>query len=490
MSALLPLLLVPLAGAIVLLWVRRPEPADAVHLVAALATAGAAGHLAVVVARAGTVRGPAPGLAADGLSAFMACLVAAVGLVAASGAPGWLGHEVAARRVGGARARRFRPLFHLFVFTMLAAVTTENVGVMWVAVEGTTLASVFLITTERTRASLEAAYKYLLICSVGIAVAFLGTVLLYYADVAQLGTRPQALEWPSLLQAAPALPRRLVQLAFVLLLVGYGTKAGLAPMHTWLPDAHSEAPAPISALMSGVLIAVGLYAVLRVKVVVDAAVGPAFAEGLLLVLGLLSMTVAAASLWAPRNYKRMLAYSSVEHMGLVCAGVAFGGPWGVGGALLHLVNHALAKSSLFVLAGRVLQRFGSAEVARVRGLARLMPWTGGAFLAATLALVGLPPFGLFLSELMILRAGFAADRPIAAGAMLVLLVAVFGGILRTVNRMAYGPGPEEVPAGERVTWALAPVAASLALLVLLGLGLPPGLLPALGRVAALVGGRS
>jgi hydrogenase-4 component F len=490
MTALAGLLLLPLAGALALLVVRRAGLADAVHLATAVGTAAAAGRLALVVARDGAVHGPLLGLAADGLSALMACLVAAVGLVAAAGAPAWLGHEVAARRVDGARVARFRPLFHLFVFTMLAAVTTENVGVMWVAVEGTTLASVFLITTERTRASLEAAYKYLLICSVGIAVAFLGTVLLYYADVAQLGATPQALEWPSLLQAAPMLPRRLVQLAFVLLLLGYGTKAGLAPMHTWLPDAHSEAPAPISALMSGVLIAVGLYAVLRVKVVVDAAVGPAFAADLLLAFGLLSMVVAAASLWAPRNYKRMLAYSSVEHMGLVCVGVAFGGPWGVGGALLHLVNHALAKASLFVLAGRVLQRFGSAEVARVRGLARLMPWTGGAFLAATLALVGLPPFGLFLSELMILRGGLAAGRPLAAGAVLALLVAVFAGMLRTVNRMAYGPGPEEVPAGEAVGWALAPVAASLVLLVLLGLGLPPGVLPVIGRVAALVGAPS
>jgi hydrogenase-4 component F len=420
----------------------------------------------------------------------MACLVAAVGLVGALGAPAWLRHEIVAGRVDAIRAARFRLLFHVFVFTMLAAVTTENVGVMWVAVEGTTLASVFLITTERTRASLEAAYKYLLICSVGIAVAFLGTVLLYYADVARLGATPQTLDWPSLQAAAPALPQPLVRLAFVLLLVGYGTKAGLAPMHTWLPDAHSEAPAPVSALMSGVLVAVGLYAVLRVKAVVDMAVGPAFAEGLLLAFGLLSMAVAAASLWAPRNYKRMLAYSSVEHMGLVCVGVAFGGPWGLGGALLHLVNHALAKASLFVLAGRVLQRFGSAEVARVRGLVRLMPWTGRGFLAATLALVGLPPFGLFLSELMILRAGVAAGRLVAVGAVLVFLVAVFGGMLRTVNRMAYGPGPEDVRPGEGLGWPLAPVAVSLLLLVLLGLGLPPGVLPVIARVAALVGGAS
>src|SRR5436190_4352747 len=276
---------------------------------------------------------------------------------------------------------------------MLLAVTTDNVGLMWIAVEGTTLASVFLITLERTRASLEAAYKYLLICSVGIAVAFMGTVLVYYANIQQLGESAETLDWSLLVTVAPRLPSGVVALAFVFLLIGYGTKIGLAPMHTWLPDAHSEAPAPVSALMSGVLLAVGLYALLRFKVVVDLAAGAAFARRLLVALGLLSIAVAATSLWAPQNYKRMLAYSSVEHMGLVCLGVAFGGWAGVAGALLHLVNHALAKSALFVLAGRVLQRYGSAEVGRVRGLRQAMPWTGAAFLAATLALPGVPPFG-------------------------------------------------------------------------------------------------
>jgi hydrogenase-4 component F len=484
------LLALPLLGAALLPLVRRPAVGDLVHGLTAAGTALAAVALALAVAGQGVVRGPGLGFAADGLSALMACLIAGVALVAALGAPAWLAQEVGAGRVTPARAARFRPLFHLFVFTMLAAVTTENIGVMWVAVEGTTLASVFLITTAGTRASLEAAYKYLVICSVGIAVAFLGTVFLTLADSARLGSFEHALEWPQLLANAPGLARRTVQLAFALLLIGYGTKAGLAPMHTWLPDAHSEAPAPVSALMSGILLAVGLYALLRVKVVVDAVAGPAFTGRLLLGFGLASMAVAAAFLWTSRNYKRMLAYSSVEHMGLVAVGVAFGGPWGLGGALLHLVNHALAKSALFVLAGRILQRFGSAEVARVRGLGRAMPWTGGAFLAAALALVGMPPFGLFVSELMILRAGFASGQRVAAALVLALLVVAFGGILSTVHRMAYGPGPATAAGREPIPWVLAPVAVSLVLLALIGLGLPPGLLPAIGRVAALVGGGS
>jgi hydrogenase-4 component F len=484
---LLVLLAAPLAGALLLAALRSGRAADVVHLLAATGTAAGAAALAVSVARDGRVVAPGWGLAADPLSAFMAAMVAGIALVAAVGVPHYVAVEQAAGRLTAARAGAFRPLFHLFVLTMLVAVTTDNVGLMWVAIEGTTLASVFLITLERTRASLEAAYKYLLICSVGIAVAFVGTVLVYYAEVQQFGQADQALYWSTLAAAAPSFPRRIVELAFVFLLIGYGTKAGLVPMHTWLPDAHSEAPAPVSALMSGVLLNVGLYALLRFKAVSDAAAGPAFAGRLLLGFGLASMAVAAASLWAPRNYKRMLAYSSVEHVGLVCVGLGFGGPLGLAGALLHMVTHALAKSALFVLAGRVLQRYGTAEVARVRGILQAMPWTGSAFLAAILALIGLPPFGLFVSEILVLRAGFASGRPWAAGLALGLLVAVFGGILRAVNRMLHGAPPDDLAAGEPSGWPLVPVGVNLALLVLLGVTFPAGVAAALARIASAVG---
>jgi formate hydrogenlyase subunit 3/multisubunit Na+/H+ antiporter MnhD subunit len=246
----------------------------------------------------------------------MIALIGIVAALAASEAPRYVAHTAPGR---------FYPLFHLFVFTMLLAVSTDDVGLMWVAVEGTTLASVFLVNFERTRASLEASYKYLLICSVGIAIAFLGTVLVYFAGIEQFGDEVHDLRWTTLLLLAPGLSPRVIELAFVFLVVGYGTKAGLAPMHTWLPDAHSEAPAPVSALMSGVLLSVGVYAILRFKPVVDAAARPGFARGILLALGVLSVAVAAAFLWTSPNYKRMLAYSSVEHIGLVCLGLGFGG---------------------------------------------------------------------------------------------------------------------------------------------------------------------
>ena len=470
------LLAIPLAGALTL--ARAPRRAAvALHGATAALTLGAAAAVVAAVGRAGVLTALGGLLRADALSAWMAALIGMVGALAAVEAP---------RYVAPGAGRRFYPLLHLFVFTMLLAVTTDDVGLMWVAVEGTTLASVFLVNFERTRASLEAAYKYLLICSVGIAIAFLGTVLIYFADVQQFGHAEHALHWTTLLRLAPGLPPRVVELAFVFLVVGYGTKAGLAPMHTWLPDAHSEAPAPVSALMSGVLLSVGVYAVLRFKPVVDAAAGPGFASRILLALGLLSMAVAAAFLWTSSSYKRLLAYSSVEHLGIVCLGVGFGGPWGVTGALLHIANHALAKSVLFLLAGRVRSAYGTADIAAVRGLLTRMPRTGTAFLAGMVALMGLPPFGLFTSEVMIFGAGFRGGRGASAALGLAILVAAFAGLLRATQTMCYGV-PEREPAPEAAGWrAVLPIGLALALLVATGLAWPPGLAAALSRVAAIV----
>src|SRR6266576_436473 len=473
--SLVVVLATPLVGAI-LLAVARGIAARELHLLATVLTAAAAGAVAVQVSHAGSIVALGGLFRADGLSAWMIGLIALVSLLAAIEAP----HTVPSAAVG-----RFRPLFHLFVFTMLLAVSTDDVGLMWVAIEGTTLASVFLVNFERTRPSLEASYKYLLICSVGIAVAFLGTVLVYFAGIQQFGDEAHALRWTTVVRLAPGLAPRVIELAFVFLVVGYGTKAGLAPMHTWLPDAHSEAPAPVSALMSGVLLSVGVYAILRFKPAVDTAAGPGFARGIMMALGMLSVAVAAAFLWTSPNYKRMLAYSSVEHIGLVCLGLGFGGTLGTTGALLHVANHALAKSIGFLLTGRIRAAYGSAEIAAVGGLMRGMPRTGAAFLAAMIALLGLPPFGLFVSEVMIFGAGFAQGFPFVAGVALLLLVIAFAGLLRGVHAILYGAAGQ--PAVEAAGWRPAlPVAAGFALLLLTGIAWPPGLGAALDRIAAIV----
>ncbi len=419
-------------------------------------------------------------LRADALSAVLAACVAAVAAMAAWFGPG-LGKDDEPRR-----ARRFQIFVNLFAFTMLCAVTTNNVGLMWVAIEATTITSAMLIALDVSKASVEASWKYVLLGSVGIALAFGGTVLAYF-DFAGLADPQEAvLNWTVLRAAAPSLHPEVVELAFVFILVGYGTKAGLAPMHTWLPDAHAEAPAPLSAMMSGVLLAVALYAVIRWRAVVSAAVGPAFPNRLLVGLGVLSLVIAAFSLLLQRNYKRMLAYSSIEHMGLVCVGLTLG-PAGAVAATLHLVNHALAKGAMFLLAGRILHRYRTTDIARVSGLLQTMPGTGWLFLAGGLALIGLPPFGLFVSELILLRAGFAAGRTWLMGAVLALLAVASVGLVAHANRMLYGPSPPGVPVGEREPWRLLPLALSLGALVVLGLTVPAPLATLLTRVADIVG---
>lgn len=472
---LLVLLATPLVAALVLSRAVG-RLAGTVHCGASVVTLTAAGAIAAVVAGTGPVTALGGFLRVDALSAWMVVLIAVVAALAAVEAP---------RYAPLGAPGPFYVLFHLFAFTMLLAVTTDDIGIMWVAVEGTTLASVFLVNFERTRTALEAAYKYLLICSVGIALAFLGTVLVYFA-VLQAADGTAGLGWSALRARAPGLDPRVVALAFAFLLVGYGTKAGLVPMHTWLPDAHSEAPAPISALMSGVLLSVGLYALMRFSPIVDGAAGPAHARRLFLAAGLLSMGGAAAFLWRPRNYKRMLAYSSVEHMGIVCLGLGFGGPWGTAGALLHVANHAFAKSVLFLLAGRIRAAYGTTDIAGVRGLTAVLPYTGRGFVAAMIALMGLPPFGLFVSEVMVFAAGFQQGYVVVPLVGLALLVVAFAGLLRALGAMLGGRSPSTAEPVAGTWWPALPIVVALAVLVVSGVAWPPGLAAALAAVAAVV----
>ena len=465
------LLLPPLAAAGIAAVSRPARAVGWTGAVLGLLPLGAAIVLCARVHEHGAVAlGGGDILRADALSALFASCVAFVAALS-----GWLGPSLAAHGEGAAaQCRRFQIFANLFAFTMLLAVLTSNVGIMWVAIEATTLTSAVLIPLRVTRASVEASWKYLVLGSVGIALAFAGTVLAYVDFVNVAGRGGAALNWTVLVAAAPSLHPEVLRLAFLFILVGYGTKAGLAPMHTWLPDAHSEAPAPLSAMMSGVLLAVAVYAIIRWRTVVNIAVGSGFTDHLLVALGVLSLALAAFSLITQRSFKRMLAYSSIEHTGLTCLGVALG-PLGMYAALLHVVNHAVAKSALFLLAGRVQRRFATAEVAGVTGLLQVMPVTGALFTAGTLAILGLPPFGLFVSEWGLVRAGFAARRPWLMAIVLVLLVIAFIGVLRHLNRMLYGTPTAGVPRGETERWLLVPLALCLVILAVLGLTLPPPL---------------
>ena len=425
--------------------------------------------------------GPGDVLRVDALSAV---LVLSISFVAALAA--WLGPGLGSDEgLGPAEVRSFRIFSNLFAFTMLVAVTTNNVAIMWVAVEATTITSAVLIPLHVSKASVEASWKYILIGSVGIALAFVGTVVGYFDFVSRAGDMgqhvPAVLNWTVLMAAAPAMHPAVAQLAFVFILIGYGTKAGLAPMHTWLPDAHSEAPAPLSAMMSGVLLAVALYAIVRWKAVVNVAAGPAFADALMITLGMASLAIAALSLVIQRNYKRLLAYSSIEHTGFVCLGLGLG-PLGVFAAMLHLLNHSVAKAMMFFLSGRILERYRTTELGGVSGLLTTMPVTGSLFATGMIALIGLPPFGLFLSKFAVLRAGFAVGHPWLMGAVLGFLLVAFVSLMVHLNRMLYGRPPATMPVGESRHWGLVPLALCAVILVVLGLTVPGPLESLLMRV--------
>lgn len=419
-------------------------------------------------------------LRADALTAWMLLVVGTVALIACASAPAYLAGERAAGRTSARAAWRYHVLVQAFLAAMCLAVVTANLGVLWVAVEATTIVTAFLVGHRHTRTSVEAAWKYVVICSAGIALAFLGTVLIYYAARQAGITEAWALDWPTLVARADRLDPAVTRLGITLIVLGFGAKAGLIPLHAWLPDAHSQAPAPVSALMSGVLLSVAFTAILRYRVIADAALGPDFTRVLLTGIALLTLALAAGLLLAQRDYKRMLAYSSMEHMSLIALATAIGSPLALSAALLHIAGHGLAKSVAFCASGRILQLTGTARIGRVRGLLSQVPAVAGAFGLAIVALMAFPPFSLFASELGIARAGFAAGGGLAwatAAALLLILVA-FAALAARTARMLLGPGTP-VERGSAADWPL-----SLGLAACAALGIATGPLTDLLHAAA------
>jgi hydrogenase-4 component F len=415
-------------------------------------------------------------LRADALTALMLLVIGAVATVACWAGVHYLHAETTAGASTPAAARRYQMLVQLFLAAMCLAVLADNLGLLWVAVEATTIVTAFLVGHRRTRASVEAAWKYVVLCSVGIAVAFLGTVCVYAAAVAAGRHGATALDWTYLTGHSADLDPALIRLAAGLVLLGFGTKAGLAPMHAWLPDAHSQAPAPVSALMSGVLLAVAVYAIWRYKTIIDAVLGPGHTRSLLLIAALLSLAVAAALLIAQRDYKRMLAYSSIEHMGLIALGTAIGSPLAVAAALLHVAGHGLTKAALFCGAGQILHATGSSRIDAVRGLTARRPALAGAFGLGLLAILGLPPFSLFASELGIARAGLAAGQGWAVAAAFTLALLAYAALARHGAGMLLGTPDTTTPTGYIVPIggpAVAPLAVALAATAVLGITVGP-----------------
>ncbi|MGH7715868.1 MAG: proton-conducting transporter membrane subunit, partial [Vulcanimicrobiaceae bacterium] len=387
----------------------------------------------------------------------------------------------------GERYRReFLALTNAFACSEIVVPLLTNMGGLWVALEITTILSALLIRLQGTAAALEAAWKYILIASCGLAFGLVAVVLLYVSGIGALGDHHTP-QWSAYLDAAAHLNPDAVRLAFIFALIGFGTKMGLAPMHAWLPDAHGAGPTPTSAMLSGALLSDALYAILRFAAIANLVVGHGLTHILFFVVGLISLFLAAFFLLQQRDIKRMLAYSSIEHMGIVASGLAFGAPLAVMGALLHTINHAASKSLAFFAAGRLTERYETREIAGIRGGIATMPVSGTLFALAGLSLAGLPPFGIFRSELMIVAGGLQSGAWILAIVVVLLLAVAFAGILRWVTATCAGSANDEVHRGER--FGVAICAMLLAFIVVFGLGLivPPQLTQLLQRAISIVG---
>jgi len=482
---ILALLLLPALAGVAAFALRADRPRRV------LLMAAAAGHAALVAAcwARRPASAPRDWLALDAPGLLFLTVTSGLFLVAAAYAVSYLAREVHAPRPDFEEGALFdngpEAIFTgcllLFLATMTLVTVSQHLGVLWVAVEATTLASAPLIYFHRHHRSLEATWKYLLVCSVGIALALLGTFLLAVA-AARPGEGEASMVLARMTEGAATFNLPWLKIAFVFILVGYGTKMGLAPLHTWLPDAHAEAPSVASALLSGALLNCAFLAVLRVHTVLVAAGIAEFSAELLRLLGLVSMAVAAVFILGQTDYKRMLAYSSVEHMGILALGVGLGAA-GTLGSLLHAVNHSVVKGMLFMLAGNVLAAYHSKSTAEVRGVSRVLPATGALWLAGLLAITGSPPFGPFVSELAIARAAADTGRFAVLGSYLLFLVLAFVGMGRIMVAMAQGPRPEGLPVGGEPRFSVLPAAALAATSLLLGCA-PPAALMALIREAA------
>jgi hydrogenase-4 component F len=425
----------------------------------------------------------------DGLSGVFLIAVAFVYAVVALYSIGYL-HP----GIGHIRLRRwYWPLLDVFGFALLATPAVANLGVLWVAVELTTVVSALLVTAEGSDESLEAGWKYIVIGSAGLAIGLLGIVLIYAAGVPSLGDRYTP-TYTILAHAAPHLNASLVRAGFAFVLVGFGTKAGLVPMHAWLPDAHSEGPSPVSAMLSGALLAAALYAVLRLGAIAQLAVGPTYVHVLLLAFGALSLLLAAFFVLRQSNYKRLLAYSSIEHMGIVSLGIGIGGPIAAYGAFFHVIVHAAGKALAFFGAGDLLSRYETRDADEVRGVIQFAPFTGAMVLLAALAITGVPPFGIFRSELLIVTGGFSQSKYALAGLLIVFVNVAFVGVFQLFHRMVISPGEADESDRARLSRPEQPLMAvamlvSLTVVLVLGVWIPSPLNRLLHAAATVIGGR-
>ncbi|BEV70889.1 hydrogenase 4 subunit F [Paludibacterium sp. THUN1379] len=471
------MLTIPLATALLcfasrLLGGMARSAATALHLLGTALLLVLSMLVAGSVLHGGSTAGLADWLHVDALGAIFLGLLGLVGFLTGFYSIGYMGHELDEGEIDVGQLCNYFGIFNLFLFTMLLAVTANNIIMMWVAIEATTLGSAFLVGFYSQRSSLEAAWKYIIICTVGVAFGLYGVVLVYSNAASVMGDHGGAVFWTVLMGQGKALDPTLMRLAFVFVMIGFGTKTGLFPMHAWLPDAHSEAPSPVSALLSAVLLNCALLVIIRFYLLVSQSIGPAFPQTLLMVFGFLSLAVSAFFIVSQGHMKRLLAYSSVENMGLIALGLGLGGPLGVFAALFHTINHSLAKALLFCGSGNVLLKYGTPDLGSVKGLLKTAPLTAMLFGAGALALGGIPPFNVFFSEFLLVAAGIKVGYGWLMVLCLLLLTVVLAGLVRMVAGSLFGEAPEQVEKGEPGALTLLPMAVLLGLMLLMGVAAP------------------
>ena len=477
-------LLIPVVGSILLALVGAQRRAAAVNVAISFATLIAAGALVLRITGHGAMTVLHEQFFVDPFNVFLIALTALVGFTTAVFSRPYMRIERDLGRLSARRLRLYHSMYQLFMTAMLVALSTNNLGLLWVAMEAATLSTVLLVSLYRTRASIEAAWKYFILCSVGIALALFGTILVYFAAERLLGSDGMsALLWTHLNAVKTRLDPVVIGLAFVFLLVGYGTKVGLAPLHNWLPDAHAEGPTPVSAVLSGLLLNVAMYAVVRCKILAVGAMHSELPGRMLMGFGLLSTLLAAFLLWRQRDIKRLFGYSSIEHMGIITFAFGMGGPLANFAALLHMTVHSLTKSAIFFAAGHASQIAGTQRIDGIRGLLVVSPAVGWGLMLGSLAILGMPPFGVFTSEYLILITAMR-DHPWATPMLLAALGLAFAAIFGKVQPMVFGdtdaPPLPHSP-------ALIPVFVHLSLVLMLGLYIPPALAEWYRLAAHLIG---
>ncbi len=484
MPPLLFVLGIPLAGGVVLAFAGHREKAPEANVAFSTGTFIAACVLTAQVIAEGPQFVWQREFFIDALNVFLVTLTAFVALTTAIFSRPYMRVERDRGKMTPPRMRLYHSMYQLFCFTMLLALMTNNLGILWVAMEAATLTTVLLVSVYRTAASLEAAWKYFILCGVGIAQALFGTVLVYMAAEKVLGAEGGALLWTNLNAVKAQLDPDIVTLAFAFLFIGYGTKVGLVPLHNWLPDAHAEGPTPVSAVLSGLLLNVALYAVLRCKVLTDGALQGPLAGRLMIAFGLLSVVAAVFFLIRQRDVKRMFAYSSIEHMGLMTFAFGVGGPIATYAGLLHMTVHSLVKSAIFFAVGHATQKVGTQLIDDIRGLIKVSPTVAWGLMLGSLAILGMPPFGVFASEFMIITTAMS-EQPWATPLLLVALAVAFAAVFARVQPMVFGettahrlPHPP----------ALVPVFVHLGLALMLGLYIPPYLDAWYREAARMIGG--